>query len=67
MLLLQVRVSLNLSVFFVWMRCGRYLILISPYRVKRLLMDPWADPFGSGYPSQSPWLLVAEAGLGRFR
>ena len=40
------------------------LILISPYRVKRLVsfMDPWADPFGSGYQLTQSLMAIGRGG-----
>ncbi len=40
---------LSLLLLFLTGFCG--LVLIKPYRVKRILafIDPWADPYGSGY------------------
>ncbi len=40
------------------------LILVSPYRVQRLVafMDPWADPFGSGYQLTQSLMALGRGG-----
>lgn len=60
-----VRLSYFAAMLFAVGSCGAALIVFAPYRLKRLtaFLDPWANPFDSGYQLTQSLIAFGRGGL----